>query len=305
MVDVSRITFDDRLAEVVGRLAPAEQRIARFISVEKEKIVLGSAAQIAEFAKASDATVLRTVRALGYESLAALREDVLRDLTGAASPADRLAQTLDEIDSAPARVLAHVIDVHEGALSALARPEFAYALGRAIELIAKAGNRHVFGVGPSGAIAGYLALQLNRIGLRSQAITATGVALADQLMCIGERDMVVMLAYAPLYREVRLVLDRAEQRSAPVVLISDSLGPRIGGRVAEVLAVPRGRADHLSMHGGTMVLIEALVLGLAAREPDRAVAALDDLSNLRGMIDADWRKRGTRRPRDTKNAPGG
>ncbi|TMV69716.1 MurR/RpiR family transcriptional regulator, partial [Thioclava sp. BHET1] len=175
------------------------------------------------------------------------------------------------------------------------RPETAATFARALDLIAAARTRHVFGIGPSGAIADYIALQLNRIGLRSHAMTIPGVALADRLAWVAPGDALLMLAYAPSYREVEVTLDRAHETGVPVVLISDSLGPYVGARVTEVLNVPRGRSEHLSMHSATMVMIEALILGLAARDRDHAIAGLDAVGRLRGRIDRDWIKRGVRR----------
>ncbi|MBI1218951.1 MAG: SIS domain-containing protein [Rhodobacteraceae bacterium] len=290
--------FAARITAALDRLTPAEARMAQFFLSQRSTVLLGSAAQIGQAAGASDATVVRTARTLGYESLAALREDILADLTGAPSPGRLLTRTLDETGGDPARVLNHVAELQESAVAALRDPAMAAAFGRALDLLAAGTVRHVFGIGPSGALASYAALQMNRVGLRSQAVTASGVGLADPLMAFAPGDVVLMLAYAPLYREVSQTLERAEAVGAPVVLISDSLGPLVADSVAEVLPMPRGRAEHLATHSGTMALIEALILGLAARDRDEAVDALDRLSTLRSQIDRDWLKRGTRKPRE-------
>ena len=132
-------------------------------------------------------------------------------------------------------------------------------------------------------------------GLEADALSVSGVGLADRLLRLGPGDAVLMMAYAPLYREAAVVLDEAQRCSIPVVLVSDTLGPLVRDRVAEVLPVPRGKADHLAMHGGTMVLIEAMIIGLAAQHRDVAIDGLDRLSTLRGDIDKSWMKRGTKK----------
>ncbi len=269
--------------------------MARFFLSEREVVLLGSAAQIGQAARASDATVVRTARTLGYESLSDLREDVLADLTGAPSLAGLLSRTLDETGAHALNVLDHIVALQERALTALRSPEMALAFERAVDLLRAGAQRHIFGIGPSGAVASYACLQMNRIGLRALAVTSTGVALADALLSFGPGDTILMLAYAPLYREVTEVLIRAEAVGAPVVLISDSLGPILGDRIAVTLPMPRGRAEHLATHVGTMALIEGLILGLAAQDRDMAVDALDRLSTLRSRIDRDWLKRGTRK----------
>ncbi|MBN9254268.1 MULTISPECIES: MurR/RpiR family transcriptional regulator [unclassified Mesorhizobium] len=292
--------FDTRVLAAIESLPPAEQRMARFFVSQKQSVLLGSAAEIAQLAGASDATVVRTARALGFESLSALRQMLLSDLTGTPSPGRRLARTLEETGDDSAGALRHVIGIHEDVLGALKRPELAAAFGRAVDILAGAGRRHVFGIGPSGAMAEYASLQFNRIGLPTAALSVSGVALADRLLWLAEGDAVLMMAYAPLYREVEIVLDQAHQMGVPVVLVSDNLGPFVSDKVAEILPVPRGKADHLAMHGGTMVLIEALIIALAGRGAEAAFDSLDRLGNLRSSIDSAWSKRGTRKKKESR-----
>jgi DNA-binding MurR/RpiR family transcriptional regulator len=288
-------TFDDRVEAALETLPPAEQRMARFFVGQKQAVLLGSAAEIAGLAGTSDATVVRTARSLGFESLSALRQVLLADLTGTASPGRRLARTLQETGDDSASALRHVVGLHENALEALKRPEMEAAFASAIDILASARRRHVFGIGPSGAMAEYAALQFNRIGLPSSALSVSGAGLADRLLWLESGDAVLMMAYAPLYREVEIVLDQAGLHEVPVVLISDNLGPLVSDKVAATLPVPRGKADHLATHGGTMVLIEAMIIALAAKAGEAAFDSLDRLSNLRGAIDKAWIKRGTRK----------
>lgn len=292
-----RPAFDRLVQEALENLPPAEQRMARFFVEQKQSVLLSSAAEIAQLSGMSDATVVRTARSLGFESLSALRQTLLSDLTQTPSPGKRLARTLQETGDDSAGALRHVIAIHEGALEVLKRPEIAASFARSIEILATANRRHVFGIGPSGAMADYASLQFNRLGLPTSALSASGVALADRLLWLGKGDAVLMMAYAPLYREVEIVLDQARQFGVPVILVSDNLGPLVSDKVAEILPVPRGKADHLAMHGGTMVLIEAMIIGLAGHSSQTAFDSLDRLSSLRGSIDKAWSKRG-RKKRD-------
>lgn len=287
--------FEARVQSAFAALSPLEQRMARFFLERKETVVLASAAQIAAEAGTSDATVVRTAQSLGFSGLAELREALLGEISGSPSPGRRLRRTLDEAGDDAGRMLAHVVGLHEEALAALKAEPMAASFSRAIGILAQARRRHVFGIGPSGLLANYAALQFNRIGLATQPLTATGVGLADQLMWLGEADAVMVIAYAPLYREVEAVLDRAGELGVPVVLISDSLAPYIEGRFAELVPVPRGRADHLAMHGATMVVLEAMIIALAARRRDEALDSLERFSDLRGSLDRSWLKRGVRK----------
>jgi len=47
---------------------------------------------------------------------------------------------------------------------------------------------------------------------------------------------------------------------------------------------PRGRAEHVALHGVTLVCLEAVVLALAASAKDEAIAALERLGELRQAL---------------------
>ncbi|MCM2294665.1 MurR/RpiR family transcriptional regulator [Allorhizobium sp. BGMRC 0089] len=288
-------TLEQKVQKTLGKLSPVEQRVARFFIERKETVLLGSAAQIASEAGSSDATVVRTAQALGFSGLASLRQSLLTELTGLPSPGRRLKRSLDQCGEDAAKALHHVISLHEEALLSLKEDETATRFAHAIDLLAGVRRRMVFGIGPSGLMASYAALQFNRIGLPTLPLTETGIGLADQMLWMEPGDGVLMMAYAPLYREVTVVLERAAELSVPVVLVSDSLGILVGDQVAEVVPVPRGRADHLAMHGATMVVLEAMILALAGRCRDEAFERLESFSEIRGAIDRDWLKRGVKK----------
>jgi DNA-binding MurR/RpiR family transcriptional regulator len=288
-------TFDQQVSAALPGLSPAEQRVARLFVEQKEAILLISAAEVGALIGTSDATVVRTAQSLGFDSLSSLREALLSDLTGRPTPSGRLRRTLDETGDDVSQALEHAISIHEATLQVLKTPEFRAQYARAVDILLAAKQRRIFGIGPSGALAEYTALQFSRIGLTATPLSATGIALADRLLGLAEGDAVLMIAYAPVYREVTATLDHAKRIGVPVVLVSDSLGPYVSDRVTVVLPVPRGKAGHLSLHGGTTVLLEALVVGLAGRNRAGAFGSLETLASLRGAIDKSWLKRGDKR----------
>ena len=91
------ISFDDRVESLLDGLSPAEQRVARYFQQNREEVLIGSAAALAAKMKTSDATVIRTVRALKFSGLDELRRALADELRSSLSPADRLTRTLGEV----------------------------------------------------------------------------------------------------------------------------------------------------------------------------------------------------------------
>ena len=68
------------------------------------------------------------------------------------------------------------------------------------------------------------------------------------------------------------------------MLLTDTLGGALGPRVDLVLPVARGKADWFSTHTATLGLMEALLVGLAAKRPSETVASLKRLNVLRSAL---------------------
>jgi DNA-binding MurR/RpiR family transcriptional regulator len=287
-------SLNERIDAALPSMSPAEQKMASFFRYQKEAVLLCSAAEISAKAGTSDATVVRTARSLGFEGLAGLREAILADLT-ASGPVGRLSRTLDDLGQDPGGALWLVLRAHRDSLEIMSSSAFSEAFARSVKILFSARRRFIFGIGPSGSVAEYASLQFNRLGLSTGALSNSGIGLADQLMSVEKGDAIMMIAYAPVYREVTVVLDYAQAVGVPVVLVGNTLYPHVSDKVTELLPVARGRADHLSMHGATIVLIEAMIVALASQDREAALSSLEKLGALRGAIDKHWLKRGVKK----------
>ncbi|WP_171060549.1 MurR/RpiR family transcriptional regulator [Poseidonocella sp. HB161398] len=274
-------SFPARLAALRDRLSPAEARVAGWLAENRETMLFAPAAEIARGAATSDATVVRTARKLGYGGLEALRRAMAAELRRDLTLADRMARDLADVPRENAlAVSTAALREALAAIDALGAED----IRRATEAMAAARRIHVFGIGPSGFIAGYFAAQLARLGLDARAVTRTGLQFADDLVGIGTGDMVVALAYDRAYPEIRALFDRAEELELASVLVT-AQGPVLpDSRAGLVLRVPRGRPGGVGLHAGTVALLEGLLMVLSAADPDRARAALEAVNAWRSAL---------------------
>jgi DNA-binding MurR/RpiR family transcriptional regulator len=285
------VTLHERVAANLGRLSPAERDVARFFQDNREQVMVASAQALAARIGTSDATVVRATRALGYAGMEAMRRDLAAEMRASLAPASRVARTLGDTGSDPKSAFDMTIAIHERALDRLRR-DISPALFKAtVERLAAAQRIVVFGIGPSAAIAGYFAFQLNRFGMAATSLSETGQSLADGLHRLQRGDLLITLAYTRPTPELEALLDRADQLGLGKILLSDSLGSRLADRIDLSLAVERGRADRISMHTVTLGLIEALLVGVAARRPDKTMKSLMSLDSLRTKLAGYGRRR--------------
>jgi DNA-binding MurR/RpiR family transcriptional regulator len=116
--------------------------------------------------------------------------------------------------------------------------------------------------------------------------------LADQLLDLRGGDSLLILAYGRLYKEVTAVFAEAKSLGLATVLVTEANDTPLARMADVVIAIPRGHPGQVSLHGATLVGLEALVLSLAAAQPDDALASLDKLNHLRRAIDASPKVRG-------------
>ena len=83
---------------------------------------------------------------------------------------------------------------------------------------------------------------------------------------------------------MRVLLEHAESLEAPVVLITDVLGRRLEAGVATTLECGRGAPGLFASHGITLVVVEALVLAIAATHQAESEASLAKLNELRAAL---------------------
>jgi DNA-binding MurR/RpiR family transcriptional regulator len=281
------VTHDEnttgRLAARLDRItSPAERRVAEFLVQAGPRAAPMSAQEIAEAVGTSDATVVRAAKTLGYPNLRALRR-VLAAETEDSDIGARLRATISDTPSAH-DVLTGAVDRHLQALNTLLRRVPPADFDAAVSVLATADHIWWCGTGPSAHLASYAAFLCRRLGHPAGALTHAGTDHADELLGVRAEHAIVVLAYGRVHPYVRVLLERAAEIGVRVVLVTDSLGRRLTAPVAVRLDAGRGAPNRFATHGPTIVLLEALVLAIAAADPDRADDALATLNRLRQSL---------------------
>ena len=217
-------TFPARISRLGGSLGAAGHCVATFIAQNPAAALASSAMDLAVSTGTSDATVVRTVQALGYAGLADLKRALVALLKGdVTTSADDMRRTLDDLGDDAILAVDTVLAAHEEALTTLRSAEFKEQLGRALPVLHGAKRIVVFGIGPSAALAGYVAVLLARGGRRSMCLDATGIMLADQMLELRVGGSVLALALWPgLSRGRRFVPGGTAASSACHTGIRDS-----------------------------------------------------------------------------------
>ncbi|HKW78233.1 MAG TPA: MurR/RpiR family transcriptional regulator [Candidatus Limnocylindria bacterium] len=280
----ARATLDERIAAARAGLSPAEDRVAAFLSDHREEAVFLSAAEIAGRLDTSDATVIRAVQSLGYTGLPALKTELRDALRPRATPTLRLGRSIEELGDDPAQIIEHALATEMGLLDDARKTLRPADFSRALDLLLKADRVLIQGLGPNAALAEYFALRLRRMRREAIAFGSRGAALADDLIDMRRGDAVIVLAYERASPEAEIVLDHATKLRIPTILITDTLGLALAGRHTVALSARRASGGMFHLSAITIVVLDALLFGLARRDRPAALEAAEQMQELRGRI---------------------
>ena len=145
-------SFEERIADRLAEMSPAEQRVVRFFQANREEVLIASAAALAAQVATSDATVVRATKALGFSGLQELRRTLASELRNSSSPVERLTRTLAEVGDNLSTAFDVTLNIHLRSLENLRRSITPVSFEAAIDGIVRARRTMMFGLGPSSAM---------------------------------------------------------------------------------------------------------------------------------------------------------
>ena len=204
--------IEARIAERYPSLSPQERRAADALLDHLDDLAIYRAAELAEIAGVSKATMSRLFRRLDYDDFTQVR-DQLRMLRSAGVPV-----TVDGTPSISAHLEVEVEHLQRVLRSA--EP----AIDRAAALVSGATAVVVVGLRNSYPVALHLGQQLGQTRPGVRVSPAPGQSLSDDLIGLGSGDVAVVVAFRRRPPQLRGVLDLLHAQGVLVVLLADPSG---------------------------------------------------------------------------------
>lgn len=275
--------FNHVVAAHYGDLTKSERRIADFMRASQDEAAFLSAAEIAQQLELSEATLVRFARSLGFESYPALREALQEDYRHRMTHSARLRSRLDDLREGGdifERLVASEIDYLTEALHTVDRQ----ALDAAVELLRSHQRVFVFALGPSVSLVELLQIRLTRAARMVIPLNTSGQEILEPLLLMRSDDLLIVIGFFNVTPALQMVLDYANRQGTPVILVTDMLGPLVGGKADVVLAARRGPVSAFHSLTVPMTMINAMLLALSSADQEEVMSHLDKLDQLRGQF---------------------
>ena len=275
----------ERIAHAWDGLSKAERAVCRVLSVTSaEHLLYASAADLGRQSKTSNASVVRTLQALGYMGLSELKQEIAAPLSSQVAPDVRLRQRIDHLGQDIHRIQEQIWSEASELIEFTRTVNSDEALSSAVKLLVHARTIYCYGLGISQIAAKHLVVRLNRVGLSTKHLDADGFGLADQIMRLDPKDVLVLFAPGRRTRDIDALIDQANLVGADILLITDHLLDRLTQPVTMTLRAPHTPTGMTTASLTELLLSDILVQGITVIGPEAAVQTSHKLNDIRSRL---------------------
>ena len=265
-----------RIRSSMEGLHTAERRVAEAVLSNPEAILTSSVTEVANSAGASEATVVRFCRSLGYKGYQDFKISLARDLV---TPIKSLHEELEEGDEPPdvaAKIFRSHIQALEETLAVLDPAHFA----KAVELLV--GARQIFFIGVGTSAPNILDAQNKffRLGYATSAQSDSHLQ-AMQAALLEPGDVVVAISHSGQTRDTIETVQVAKARGASAIAITNAaLSPL--AKLCDITLVTASRETRFRMEAlasriAQTTIINALFMACSLADMERTLRLREDI----------------------------
>ncbi|RCG26259.1 MurR/RpiR family transcriptional regulator [Sphaerisporangium album] len=298
MIDPQRSTPENlvaRVRAVLPSLTPSAQIIARLILDDPATVARSTITELSAASATSEATIVRTARALGFSGYAQLRLALAAAAATTRQGPDRLVPGDLAPDDPLSDVIAKVTRAEAQALEDTAAQLSPELLGEVVGAITTARRIDVYGVAASGLVAQDMAQKLLRIGLSAHAFTDAHLALTSAVL-LRPGDVAVGVSTTGETPDVVEPLRRAGKAGAATVAITNNPRSSLAEVCGHVL-ISAGRETAfrpgaLASRISQLLIVDYVFVGVAQRTSEVSNEALRATRDALDHFVSDSRQRG-------------
>ena len=262
-----------RIREKLPHLSETEQRVCRQILQNPRAIILRSVVELAERSAASEATIVRLCRKLGYRGFAEFKIVLSQDLV---TPLENIHEDIAAEDDT-ATLVKKVTRSNVQALHDTLQVLEPKSVDRAIDLLSRASRIACFGMGGSGALAFDAQHKLLRTGKPCVAYSDKHLQLIAGSL-FGAGDTVIAITHTGSNRDLLEVCEVVHRAGAASIAITHFASSPIT-RIADVSLFTSSREtsyrhESLSSRIATLNIVDILYVGLSLRHHRQMVENL-------------------------------
>jgi DNA-binding MurR/RpiR family transcriptional regulator len=257
----------ENIMENYDSMFAAEKKVADYILSNPECAVSTNVSELAELSGASDATVIRMCKRIGYEGYYQMKIKLSHDLGK-----DRMVQ-LEKGNKQPEN-LNDVFQVIASNLLYTAERQDMELILKCVSMIEQSKTVHIIATGNTIPLAMDFSFRLGKLGVRTMSSVINEYFLTN-ISLASEDDLVIGISHSGSSRHVLQALELAKERNIKSIVITETARSPIA-RVADYLICTTARNPIFDDYdyGLTsplylMAVIDAILYFVAKREEQK------------------------------------
>lgn len=255
-----------------SNITKTEQRVATYIRENQEKIIYETITDVAEKTNASEASIIRLCRKLGYKGFQELKISIAKDFV---KPIEKINERISEDDTAES-ILSKSFQGAIDALEATKNVVSVEGFERAAEAIVNVDKLYVFGLGSSASVAKDIAHKFLRCGINSYASTDNHHQMIAATV-VKSGDVVIGVSHSGNSRDIVEAMGYAKENGATTISITNNArSPITKKNVSDINLFTSSPETKFRIYGLTsrmaqLAIADALFIYVSVKKGDEAI----------------------------------
>ena len=272
------MTLQDVVERFEGRLTKADRKIVEELLGNPREGAFLSLPELATRADVHPTSAVRLAQKLGYSGYPELRSQLQSEILEVRPAAERVRERVQHMGRRS--ILTALVESEIAALRDLPHELAQQDIERAARAIMAARRVFVFGRNHATALKELMVLRLTRSGYSAVALRRYGSELADDLLDLTGKDLILAFAFTRPPGKLEKILAFAHETGARTLLVSDRMGAMIRPKPNIVLAASRGGRGESQSLTVPMAICNTLILEIFRLDKGKSQESLERLDEV-------------------------
>ena len=252
------------IEERMSGLSKGQRRIASYILENCDLAAFMTAGRLGRTVAVSESTVVRFASELGFDGYPGMQKALQEVVRSKLTSIQRIKASNDQLSGQDifSSVLHMEVENIRKAAGSMRQEDF----DTVVDKVLRARHIYIIGVRSSSFLAGYMNFYFNKLfGNVTMVQSSVAGAIYEQLMRVGQGDILVCICYPRYSKEAISAAKFAVARGAEVIAITDSPHSPLYALAASSLCVENEMISFVDSMVAPMCVVNALILTLSHR----------------------------------------
>jgi len=263
-----KLSLDTLIRSKLPTFSKSEKVIADYFLEQQNDVAFLTIHEISKKLSVGRASIIRFAKKLDYDGFYSLKHDIKNNLQSSIAPLEKFRLAINETVSDFISI-SQIAENEVNNINSLLNNFDTKAFKKAIAILSEANVIYTTGFNLSSFLAGITSYLLQRIGLKSFPTNLGGRSLAEQLINIDGKDVLIAFSMPPYSHETIKAAEFAKKQKCKVISFTNSLAAPIVSCSDVVLHVKTDSEIFTNSFSATLVLLYSLVNEIAVHNKAR------------------------------------